>query len=200
MLSKIKRRMSCRKKNILVIVLTLGCLLLNACGTDKKIEKEATKVTEAINNNNMKELGTFIFGNNNIAEDEELQDFFMPSDNENDGIIAKIIEQDSIKVKKITDEKIIYEVTVPDLTHIFQDMMTEEELSENEIESYIYNYIESASKTKIEIEVQYVYENDVFIADYETKEFLNGITGNMIDSYQELVQEAISENEEEAVE
>ena len=45
----------------------------------------------------------------------------------------------------------------------------------------------------------YTYEDGVFIADYSTQEFMNGITGNLITAYQDLVQQMIQENSGEGV-
>ena len=45
----------------------------------------------------------------------------------------------------------------------------------------------------------YTYENKVFEADYLTKDFINAITGNLIDAYQGLVQKMLEENSGESV-
>ena len=65
----------------------------------------------------------------------------MSSENASNGIITKIVEQDSIKIKEITKEYIAYEITAPELMNIFEDVMKEENLTEESFEEYIYNYI-----------------------------------------------------------
>ena len=70
-------------------------------------------------------------------------------------------------------------------------------MTENNFEEYIYHYIANAEKINTEVEISYSYENGVFKADYLTKEFINGITGNLIIAYQELIQEMIQEREGE---
>lgn len=176
------------------LVTSLGCIWLTACGADKEIKEEAGKIVDAVESNDMETLEQLFFGTEDIAVDEELADFFTSSaTSENDGIIAKIIAQDSIKIKKITDETIVYEITAPDLSNMLQDAMQEENLTEDSFENYVYSYIETADKTKLEVEVPYTYQNDVFIADYTTDEFMNGITGNMMTSYQKLMEEVTSE-------
>lgn len=187
-----------RKNNLkrlrFFLVTGLGCIWLTACGADKEIKEEAEKIVDAVETNDMDTLEQLFFGTDDIAVDEELADFFTSSStSENDGIIAKIIVQDSIKIKKITDEIIVYEITAPDLSNMLQDAMQEENLTEDSFENYIYSYIEMAEKTKIEVEVPYTCQSDVFIADYTTDEFMNGITGNMMTSYQKLMEEVTSE-------
>ena len=56
---------------------------------------------------------------------EEIAEFFTGSNSENNGIISKIIEQDTIEVKKVTEECIAYEITATDLSNMFQDVMQE---------------------------------------------------------------------------
>ncbi len=189
-----------RKNNLkwlrFFLITSLGCIWLTACGADKEIKEEAGKIVDAVESNDIETLEQLFFGTDDIAVDEELADFFTSSAmNENDGIIARIIVQDSIKVKKITDETIVYEITAPDLSNLLQDAMQEENLTADSFENYVYSYIKKADKTKLEVEVPYTYQNDVFTADYTTEEFVNGITGNMMTSYQKLVEEVISEKE-----
>lgn len=65
---------------------------------------------------------------------------------------------------------------------------------ESALEAFLYKYIENASKNKIVVQIPYTYENNVFAADYSSDEFVEAITGNMIESYQNLIQEMIQEN------
>lgn len=167
---------------------------------NKTIKKDANIIVEAIENNDMKSLEAIILGKRSLIVDEELTEFFTDSKSEEKGIISRIIEQDSIKVKKVTDEHIVYEILAPELINIFHDVMKEENLTADSFEEYIYNYIVIADKTKIQVEVPYTYVDGVFTADYSTQEFMNGITGYLITAYQDLIQQMIQENSGEAVE
>ena len=46
---------------------------------------------------------------------------------------------DPIKVKEITKEYIVYEITAPELMNIFEDVM-KEDFTEDSFKEYIYNY------------------------------------------------------------
>lgn len=84
-----------------MLAICLVCTVcLSACGTDKNIEVQAERIVEAIESKNVKTVETIILGTEDLAIDEELAGFFSDSENEEEGIISKIIEQDSIKVKK----------------------------------------------------------------------------------------------------
>lgn len=189
---------SCARKKMLVICLVCT-VCLSACGTDKNIKMQAERIVDAIENGNIKTVETIILGTEGLVVDEDLADFFLESESERTGIISKIIEQDSIKVKKVTDEHIVYEITSPELSNMFEDAMKEKNLTEDTFEGYIYNYIETANKVKIRTEIPYTYEDGVFTANYLTEEFINGITGNLITAYQELIQQMIEENSGENI-
>lgn len=102
---------------------------------------EAGKIVEAVESKDMKTVEAIIFGTGDLLADEELAEFFTDSESEGNGIIFKIVEQDSIKVKNVTDEHIVYEITPPELSNIFNDAMKEENLNADSFEEYIYNYI-----------------------------------------------------------
>ena len=191
-----KMKKSAKKK--LLIISLVFTLCFSACGTDKVVETEAEK-HNVNTNKDMKAVETIILGTGNFVTDEKLADFFEDSENASNGIITKIVEQDSIKIKEITKEYIAYEITAPELMNIFEDVMKEENLTEESFEEYIYNYIAAAEKTKCEVKVPYNYEEGIFTADYSTQEFMNGITGNLITAYQKLMKQMIRENSEEDV-
>ena len=191
-----KMKKSAKKK--LLIISLVFTLCFSACGTDKVVETEAEKIVEAVTNKDMKAVETIILGTGNFVTDEKLADFFEDSENASNGIITKIVEQDSIKIKE-TKEYIAYEITAPELMNIFEDVMKEENLTEESFEEYIYNYIAAAEKTKCEVKVPYNYEEGIFTADYSTQEFMNGITGNLITAYQKLMKQMIRENSEEDI-
>lgn len=174
-------------------------LFFSACGNEKAVKAEAEKIVEAVENKDVNALEMLILGTGDFAEDEVLSDFFSDSESDSNGVIDKIIEQDSIKVKKIEKETIVYEITAPQLSGMFEEAMKEKDLSSENFEKYIYDYIAAADKIKIEVKVPYTYENKVFEADYLTKDFINAITGNLIDAYQGLVQKMLEENSGESV-
>ena len=183
-----------RKSKVMLLFISAS-LLLSACGSDKELKAEANKIVEAVERNDVNKVEEMLFGKQQELEaDEELADFFATSEEEDveGGIIAKIIEQDTVKVKKIKDDVIVYEITAPNLSNIFQDAQ-KEELTTDNFEDYIYTYIEDADKIKTQIAVSYSYENEIFSAEYTSEDFVNGLTGNLLSSYQDLINEVISE-------
>jgi hypothetical protein len=190
------------KKIIIALISMLGCFTLISCGTNKNVKKEAEKIVKAVEENDMDTLEKIIMGTSweDIDLDEEISDFFMESySNENDGIISKIIARDSIEIKKITSDSITYEITSPELSSIFQDIMQDTNIQVENLEEYIYSYVEEAAVQKLEVKIAYTYENNMFKADYATDDFVSAITGNVINSYQKLIYKMIEEFNQEAV-
>ena len=100
MLNCIEKSKSFVKKKLLIVGV-VGVLCFVGCGTDKNVEVEAEKIVEAVENKDMETVEAMILGTSELAVDEELAEFFTNSNSENNGIISKIIEQDTIKVKKV---------------------------------------------------------------------------------------------------
>lgn len=185
------------KRNMLMLLAaTIIAMTISGCSNDNELRTNAEEIVNSINDNDMGTLQKLIMGEENLTYDEELSDFF-DTENEEDsssesGIISEIVAQDSIKLKKINDSTIEYEIKAPKLENIFQDAL-DQNLEDSEIEDYLREYIRNADKEKIDVEVSYTYVDGIFKADYETEEFVNALTGNMIKSYQELVQQMIQE-------
>ena len=199
MSNRIKKSKGSMKKKIIGIIFlcAIGTICYLFCNMQKSIKTESMKIVEAMESSNIKMLENVLLGKKDFLEDDEWIEFSNSISDGNDGIITKIIEQSSIDVKKITRKYIVYEITVPELSGIFKEAMEEENLTNNNLEEYMYQYIAKAEKINTEVKVEYSYEKRVFKADYLRKEFLNAITGNLITAYQELIQEMIREREGE---
>ena len=106
--------------------------------------------------------------------------------------MSLVMREDSIEVKDIGKNTIIYKITAPDLSKLFFDMK-ESKVSEENIESYISEYVSNAEKITTEVEISYTNQNGKFSANYRSEEFINALTGNLVTAYQQLMQDAINE-------
>lgn len=183
-------------KKIKLYTILMVSVLLTACGTDKKIEKQANNIVDAVENNDISELDFIINGTDELAEDEELADFFETDTEQGNGLMSKIIKHDTIEVKKVGKDAITYKITAPDLSNLFSDMKAGNVTEEN-IDSFMDDYISDAKMVTNEVDVSYTYENEKFSAEYDTEEFINALTGNMVTAYQELIQDVQNEISEE---
>ena len=159
-------------KKIKLYTILMVSVLLTACGTDKKIEKQANNIVDAVENNDISELDFIINGTDELAEDEELADFFETDTEQGNGLMSKIIKHDTIEVKKVGKDAITYKITAPDLSNLFSDMKAGNVTEEN-IDSFMDDYISDAKMVTNEVDVSYTYENEKFSAEYDTVEFIN---------------------------
>ena len=86
--------------------------------------------------------------------------------------MSKIIKHDTIEVKKVGKDAITYKITAPDLSNLFSDMKAGNVTEEN-IDSFMDDYISDAKMVTNEVDVSYTYENEKFSAEYGTEEFIN---------------------------
>ena len=183
-------------RRILVMLLLVCSLSTTACGTDKTVKKEANKISDAIESKDLSLLDKIINGVDDLSEDEELSDFFETDTEQENGIMSQSIEQDTVEVKKIGDKTITYKITAPELSDLFNDMRKNNVTEEN-VDSFIKDYIVKADKVTNEVEVPYTYENGNYSAEYGSEEFINALTGNMVTAYQNLMQDVVNEMDTE---
>lgn len=191
-----------KQKNFLIVI--CGCFILfTACAIGKKVqtdinkvsvsEEDINKIVDIVDSNDVTKLDAIINNENDMAVDKELQEFFVSSDIERgDGLMSLVMREDSIEVKDIGKNTIIYKITAPDLSKLFFDMK-ETKVSEENIESYISEYVSNAEKITTEVEISYTNQNGKFSANYRSEEFINALTGNLVTAYQQLMQDAINE-------
>lgn len=184
-------------KQVIYIIMLLSVLMvLTACNSKNKIEKEANKIVKAVNTKELSKVDAIINEKENLTEDEDLMDFFNQNEESSDGIISQIIKYDKIKIKKIKNDKIIYKITSPDLSNIFIDMKKGNISNEN-AKTFVVDYISNASKKTYEIDVFYTYKDGKFLAEYKSEDFINALTGNLVTAYQELIEDATNEMRKE---
>ena len=64
-------------------------------------------------------------------------------------------------------------------------------------ESFTDDYISNAEKVTNEVEIPYTYKDGIYSAEYDTEEFVNALTGNLVTAYQKLMQDVQKELSEE---
>jgi hypothetical protein len=171
-----------------LLICLLSCIFIIACGTKKNIKNEANNICTAFESNDIKEIEKIIMGTTQIKQDEELSEFFGDETNETkngNGIIYEIIKNSSIKVKKIKQNYICYEIESPELDTIFQDVYKNDDIKN--LKEDLKEYIDNANRSKKEVTINYRYDNNIFNADYQNKEFVNAILGNCTVSYQNMI-------------
>lgn len=189
----IKKRKTEKKKIwIVLIVLILAILLLGAYFLSKEhksVKEYAENVVEIFQNGNKEKIDELVFGYQELSMEDENQE-----EGEKEGILAKIFKNISIKVKRITGKEIQYEISSPDLSTFFDTLEKENKmLSASEMESSLDKLIKEAQRKEYVVSIPYEKKNGKIIATYRTEEFINAITGGLLQGYKEIYTKMLEE-------
>lgn len=189
----VKKRKTGKKKIwIVLIVLILAILLLGVYFLSKErksVKEYAESVVEIFQNGDKEKIDELIFGYQELAMEDEKQE-----EGEKEGILAKIFKNISVKVKRITGKEIQYEILSPDLSTFFDTLEKENKmLSASEMESSLDKLIKEAQRKEYVVSIPYEKKNGKIIAAYRTEEFVNAITGGLLESYKEIYAKMLEE-------
>ncbi|MDO4469423.1 MAG: zinc ribbon domain-containing protein [Bacillota bacterium] len=189
----VKKRKTGKKKIwIVLIVLILAILLLGVYFLSKErksVKEYAENVVEIFQNGDKEKIDELIFGYQELAVEDESQE-----EGEKEGILAKIFKNISVKVKRITGKEIQYEISSPDLSTFFDTLEKENKmLSASEMESSLDKLIKEAQRKEYVVSIPYEKKNGKIIAAYRTEEFVNAITGGLLESYKEIYAKMLEE-------
>jgi predicted RNA-binding protein Jag len=183
-------------KSVTIIVSALVMVSLVGCGKrNEELKNSANEIVEAFNYLDMDLINSVIFNTSHLKVDDELAEYF-PEKSENSWLMSEIFSLDKVKVQKI-DEKndsIIYTIEAPDLSDIFLEISDDaDNMTEKEFERYVMNYIKEADKVTATVSVDYSYDGKEYYINYQNEEFLDAITGGLLNAYQTLYQKMLDE-------
>ena len=164
------------------------------------MKESADEIILAISNGNMENINQLIFNSSNLKIDEEVTDIFDEDSNKanNEGILNKVFLRDSIKIIKINEGTVEYEIESPNLDGIFTDMLENaNKLSTENFLDYLTEYINKAEIKKMNVVVPYIVENERIVIDYKNSDFINAITGGLLESYKQFYQRMLEEYKKE---
>lgn len=182
-------------KKLLLIVMCVALVGITSCGKQNKVvEENAQAVVDAFTNGDIATINEVVFGINNLVVDEEISDILGESTESQEGILTHIFELVTVKVKKITDSKIEYEVEAPDMSNVFSDIGTNEEnISQDELLDYIKHYAQNAKIKTTKVSLEYYIVDDEPVVKYQDESFINAVTGGLLDAYKTLYSEIMEE-------
>lgn len=189
----VKKRKTGKKKIWIVLsVLILIMLLLGVYfwyKERKPVKEYAENVVTIFQGEEKEKIDELVFGYQGLAMENENQE-----EGENDGILEKIFKNISMKVKRITGKEIQYEISSPDLSTFFDTLEKENKmLSASEMESSLDKLIKEAPMKEYVVSIPYEKKDGEIIANYRIEEFINAITGGLLESYKEIYTKMLEE-------
>ena len=156
-------------------------------------EAYATEIVRAFNNNDMPKINDIIFNSNSLNIDDNIGATF--EDNEtkqsNKGVISIIFAETHIALVRVENNRFVYEVEAPDMNGVFDNISSIQ--TQDELIKHIEKYAKDAKHKKSEVSVEFTEKDDSFIADYITEEFINAITGGLVDEYKGIFTQYMDE-------
>lgn len=184
-----------KKKALLLVMVFTAIFCFVSCKEHNKLVKEnAQVVADAFMDNDMETINKIIFQTDKLEVDEGLSGIWGESTQSKEGILTNIFGLVTVKVKKITDSTIEYEIEAPDMTNVLVDIDTNiENLREEELLEYIKDYAKNAEIKTTTVSLEYVFADDEFFVNYQNEEFINAVTGGLLDAYKLLYSEVMEE-------
>ena len=186
------------KKTVLSVLLCVILFCLVGCEEQNEtVETEAQVVADAFTDGDMETINKTIFGTNEVEIDDGLSDIWGEDAQSQDGVLTCIFDLVAVKVKKTTDSTIEYEIEAPDMSKVFVNMGTNTtNTSQDELLQYIKNYAQNAETKVATVSLEYILVDDEPIVNYQDKEFINAVTGGLLDAYKTLYSEMLEEYSE----
>lgn len=184
-----------KKRVLLLIIVCVAFTGLVSCGEQNELVKEnAQVVADAFTNGDMATINKIIFATNKLEVDKELSDIWGEDAQSQDGVLTYIFDLVTVEVKEITDSTIEYEIEVPDMSNVFVDIDTNAvNMSQDELLQYIKNYAQNAETKDTTVALEYILVDDEPVVNYQNEEFINAVTGGLLDAYKTLYSEMLKE-------
>lgn len=181
------------KKIFLIILMPIVLLGFVGCGKQNElVEESAQKTVDAFANGDLEAINELVFGTEVIDVDDELTEIWEEDIPKQEGVLSDIFNLVTVEVKKITKNTIEYKIEAPDMSNIFLDIDTEN-LSENEMAEQIRTYALNAKIKKTTVSLDYVLVDGEPIINYQDADFINAVTGGLLDAYKTLYSEMMEE-------
>ena len=172
-----------KKKLWCVFMATLLMLSLPGCGRnnalkalDRKYAVIIKKDLEIFANGNSSEITERVFG---VTSDE------ISESDSNNGIIADLFTNAQVQITAADESSISYMIVSPDISNFFtvyEDQLDSITTSE-ELGKAILEYAKTATEKVYTVTVQYVAKDGKIDVAYDNADFINAMTGGLLDAY-----------------
>ncbi len=177
-----------------VLLCTILFSLVGCEEQNETVETEAQVIADVFTDGDMETINKTILGTNEIEIDDGLSDIWREDAQSQDGVLAYVFDLIIVKVKKTTDSTIEYKIEAPDMSKVFMDIDTNAtNMAQDELLQYIKNYAQSAETKQTTVSLEYILVDDKPIVNYQDEEFINAVTGGLLDAYKTLYLEMLEE-------
>ncbi|OOB77141.1 MAG: hypothetical protein BEN18_11435 [Epulopiscium sp. Nuni2H_MBin001] len=160
-----------------LVLCAVGCSSADAeVEAASPVELASVEIIDILEAGDTNAIATLILGDMAEVFSEEEDMFF--------DLLLPYVE---ISVDEITDTDIVYEITSPDISNIFVDLLASEEamaaFEDDDGEQFMNDYVEQAESITELISVPYEEIDGEVTIDYSQDEFIYAITGGIFEAY-----------------
>lgn len=172
----------------ITLIMCLAVLFSGCSNKNNQVEEQASEIVTA-------------FSSNDINQINRLMGFVDESDTSfisgEDGILSDIFTKTDIEIDNVDNAMISYRISAPDMSGVFTDNLEQlSEMDESELEEYIKQYAQDAERVENTVTLEYTIEDEDIVIDYTSQDFVDAITGGLLQAYIDLYRQIIEEYEE----
>lgn len=162
----------------------------------REVSKDSDNAISSLTSGNIEKVNAVIFKEYDAITCSDYAELFETEKKEissEGGVLARLFSMAEIKMLDYDSETITYEIAAPDMTTFFSQYSNQTDIivDEKAMGELLIAYAEEAERKSVEVSVSYLYVGDEFIGNYQSYEFINAISGGLVDAYNTLYSELI---------
>lgn len=192
------------RRAVMILVLGLAvCAALTGCGNqedtatdgNQAVRESAQAVADAFTDSDMGEINEKVFGVDSRAVEDTLLDEWDKESQSQEGVLAIVFELATVKVGDVGDDSVVFEVTAPDMSKVFDGLGAESsaDMSEEELLEYVSDYARDAETREAKVTLEYSTAGGEPTVNYQDEGFVNAVTGGLLDAYKALYAQVLDE-------
>lgn len=199
MIQTMKRIIS--KEIVLLVVICAVLVFFSGCGsTREKVESIAKEHAELLESGEMEEINQIIFGVSELYGETGLAEMQGSDISSRKGMLSVIFSHSTVLVEKVTEDSVKLKISAPDMSDLFLYLRKAPAYFNIELTNYVNAYVDKAEMKESRVSIPYTVEGEEIVIDYCNEEFINAVTGGLLEAYKEAYIDEIEEYREEAME
>lgn len=182
-----------------IVDIPIASSILDSFGISRnEVEKDSDQAINSLTSGDIKAVNAVIFKEYNAITYSDYAELFETENKEQtseNGVLARLFSMSKIRLIDYDESSITYQIEAPNMTDFFSKYKDKAEsiVDEEMLAELIIEYAEETEHKSTEVTVSYAYIEDEFIADYQSYDFINAISGGLLDAYTTLYSEMIDE-------
>jgi len=184
------------KKSLFALMLACAVLagLAGCGGQNEGVRESAQTVADAFAANDMAAINEVVFGTAAHEVYPELADTPEEEGRTKEGILTSVFERTTIEVGNTTDSTIEFRVSAPDMSGVFDGLDADaDNMTEEELLKHVREHAKKAELKEATVNLGYELVGGEPVIDYQDPEFVDAVTGGLLNAYGELYAKMLDE-------